>query len=377
MNVPAKFLSANIKMLDEKKSQTTQKIKYVSKYIEKWLYVVTNIDQVHNINFVDCMCNAGVYKDGEIGTSIKVLELFNEFAPKHPDKSFNLILNDINASRISIISDLINNYVRVRAPNIHIITSTSDVNDFLKNDGFFTRYFNCYPNHSANVVFVDPYNFCTVKISALSHFLSKNYCELIYNIFTSDYVRNQDKSKMQKFCKEENIPFGSKADMIDLIVSRLKIGCIRYSFTYEFKIITNMELYQIMFFTPNLRGLEKLKEALWDTFDGKEFHRNRSESEETQLTLFSEKDEKDWRLVSYSSSAKTLLLDKYSGQIMDYISIEEFIIENTMLNGNHVISNVLKPLIQEGKIKKLGHVQRASNYKKDQYSIGDNSNENN
>ena len=65
MNVPAKFLSANIKMLDEKKSQTTQKIKYVSKYIEKWLYVVTNIDQVHNINFVDCMCNAGVYKDGE------------------------------------------------------------------------------------------------------------------------------------------------------------------------------------------------------------------------------------------------------------------------------------------------------------------------
>lgn len=377
MALPAEFISENINLLDDKKEQTTYKIKYVSHYIENWLYVMTNIDQVKNINFIDCMCNAGVYADGETGTSIKVLEYFNEFAPKHPDKEFHLILNDINTDRIKVISDLINNHVRVSASNIHVIMHNEDVNSFLLNDTFFDKYFNCYPNRSSNVIFVDPYNFCTVKISSLEHFLSKAYCELIFNVFTNDFVRNKDKSKMQLFCEEENIPLCSKAEMIDIITKRLKIGYIRYSFSYEFKISTNTELYQIMFFTPNIRGLEKLKESLWDTFDGKEFHRNRSESGETQLTLFSEKDEKDWRLGSYSSSAKDLLLDKYSGQVMDYISIEEFIIENTMLNGNHVISNVLKPLIQEGKIKKLGHVQRASNYKKDQYSIGDNSNENN
>ena len=103
MALPAEFISENINLLDDKKEQTTYKIKYVSHYIENWLYVMTNIDQVKNINFIDCMCNAGVYADGETGTSIKVLEYFNEFAPKHPDKEFHLILNDINTDRITVI----------------------------------------------------------------------------------------------------------------------------------------------------------------------------------------------------------------------------------------------------------------------------------
>lgn len=369
--VPNNFLMDNTHLLDEKKPQTTYKIEYISKYVEKWLFVVTNVDQVKNINFIDCMCNAGIYTDGGKGTAIKVLELFNRFALQHSDKNFNLILNDISAERLCIIKTLINDHIGVKATNINIVICNKDVNAFLCNEKFFNQYFNCYPMRSSNLVFVDPYNFCTVKISVLKKFLSKSYCELIFNVFTSDFVRNQDKDKMKNFCAEEQITSTSKDTMVRQITDELRVGKIKYSFAYEFKTVTNMELYQIMFFTPNIKGLEKLKEALWDTFNGKEFHRNRTESDESQLTLFSEEDEKDWRLESYSSSAKSMLLDKYSGQVLDYIYIEEFIIENTMLNGNHVISNILKPLILEGKIKKLGNVERASNYKKDQYFIGD------
>ena len=78
--VPMDFLLANKELLDEKKPQTTYKIEYVSKYVEKWLFVMSNVNEVKNINFIDCMCNAGLYKDGDKGTAIKVLELFNEFA---------------------------------------------------------------------------------------------------------------------------------------------------------------------------------------------------------------------------------------------------------------------------------------------------------
>ena len=118
------------------------------------------------------------------------------------------------------------------------------------------QYFNCYPKRSSNLVFVDPYNFCTVKISVLEKFLSKAYCELIFNIFTSDFVRNQDKEKMKKFCKEENISCTTKEAMVQQITSKLKVGHIKYSFAYEFKTITNMELYQIMFLHPILEGLK-------------------------------------------------------------------------------------------------------------------------
>ncbi|MBE6953350.1 MAG: three-Cys-motif partner protein TcmP [Ruminococcaceae bacterium] len=369
--VPIEFIRANKHLLDEKKSQTTYKIEYVSKYVEKWLFVMSNIDNVENINFIDCMCNAGIYTDGGKGTAIKVLELFNGFALQHPNKTFNLILNDISPDRLCIITTIINDYVGVKAQNINIVTRNLDVNAFLSDEKFFVQYFNCYPKRSANLVFVDPYNFCTVKISVLEKFLSKAYCELIFNIFTSDFVRNQDKEKMKKFCKEENIFCTTKEAMVLQITSQLKVGYIKYSFAYEFKTITNMELYQIMFFTPNIKGLEKLKEALWDTFNGKEFHRNQARQDAEQMSLFSQDDEKDWRIESHSAVAKELLLAHFpNDNEIEYIAIEEFVIENTMLNENQILEHVLKPLIQNGQVKKLGYVNRSSNYKKDKYIVG-------
>jgi hypothetical protein len=64
-------------------------------------------------------------------------------------------------------------------------------------------------------------------------------------------------------------------------------------------------------------------------------------------------------------------LQKFTGETLDYVSIEEFIIENTMLNGNHVIKNILKPLIEEKKVEKMGFANRSSNYKNDKYKIGE------
>lgn len=365
------FLTTNKELLDEKKPQTTYKIEYVSKYVEKWLCIMSNVDEVKNINFIDCMCNAGIYTDGGKGTAIKVLELFNGFALQHRDKIFNLILNDISPDRLRIITTIINDYVGVKAPNIHIVIRNMDVNAFLSDEEFFKKYFNCYPKRSSNLVFVDPYNFCTVKISVLEKFLSKTYCELIFNVFTSDFVRNQDKNKMKKFCAEEKISCTSKDDMVMHITNQLRVGNIKYSFAYEFKTVKNMELYQIMFFTPSIKGLEKLKEALWDTFNGKDFHKNQTESASLQMSFFTEEDEKDWMTELHSTTAKKLLLEYFMGKgEIEYVTIESFIIENTMLNGNQILEHVLKPLIQDGEIKKLGYVSRSSNYKKDKYIIG-------
>lgn len=362
------LVAKNITHLDEKKPQTTYKIDYITKYVERWLYVVCNVPENQNINFIDCMCNAGIYSDGDLGTGVRVLELFNEFAPNNLSKEFNLVVNDIDKDRLEIFKAVVA-LVGVKAKNIHILYNNCDVNNFLLDDNYFYPLFNCYPNRSSNLVFVDPYNFCTVKISALEHFLSKRYCELLFNLFTSDFVRNQDKAKMQQYCKDEKIVAQSKEQMVELLKSRLKTGQIKFSFAYEFKSLTNTELYQIMFFTPNIRGLEKLKEALWITFNGKEFHRNKVKTNTEQLSLFTEEDEKDWMIDYHSEIAQKALLNKFKSQTLDYVDMEIFIIENTILNGNQIIENVIQPLIKEGSIKKLGLVEHKSNYKKDKYQI--------
>ena len=51
--------------LTPKKQQTDYKIKYVSEYTKLWAIVGAERNDVSEITFIDCMCNAGVYRDGD------------------------------------------------------------------------------------------------------------------------------------------------------------------------------------------------------------------------------------------------------------------------------------------------------------------------
>lgn len=202
----------------------------------------------------------------------------------------------------------------------------------------------------------------------MKRFLQKNYCELLYNVFTSDYVRNADKQKMQTYFRDEGISAQYKDELVAFIRNELKVGYVKHTFSYEFKTKTNNELYQIIFFTPNLKGLEKLKEALWDTFKGKEFHRNKNESKVLQLSFFTPEQDAEMYVEYYAMDANQLIYKAFRGQEKNYKDIELYVIENTLLKESHIIKHVIKPLIENNKIKKLDTI-RKSNYKQDKYQF--------
>lgn len=62
--------------LTDKKEQTSKKIQYVTDYVSRWVEISGVRSDVLGITFVDCMCNAGVYRDGDCCTAIEVLNLF-------------------------------------------------------------------------------------------------------------------------------------------------------------------------------------------------------------------------------------------------------------------------------------------------------------
>ncbi len=89
VNLRANFqtLKINEQYLDEKKQQTLKKVQYVSEYATQWAYISTARKEIEYITFIDCMCNAGVYKDGDLCTSICVLQTFIELSGRNPQKS--------------------------------------------------------------------------------------------------------------------------------------------------------------------------------------------------------------------------------------------------------------------------------------------------
>lgn len=61
-----------------------------------YLNVVMAINYTNQIEFIDAMCNVGIYKKGEFFTSLSVILLFKNCAIKHKNKTFKVILNDFN-----------------------------------------------------------------------------------------------------------------------------------------------------------------------------------------------------------------------------------------------------------------------------------------
>lgn len=359
-------LGINTKYLDDKKQQTSYKIKYIKEYIDGWAYVSCNRDNIKEINFIDCMCNAGVYRDGDLCTSMEILKIFIDFSSKYPDKTFNLFLNDYDGNRINILNKVKSLLLPTPINNINIYITQKDVNDYLSE--LPLRY--NFNNYCATILFVDPYDFGTVHIDVVKNFIEKHYCELLFNFFISDYERNGIDDRIKK-CIENCVninEINNKEDLINFIFNQLKVGRMEYKFSYKFKNQKNRELYQIIFFTPHIRGLEVLKEALWKVFNGQFYHIN-IENNESQMSLFNYESDKNCLLAYHANVAKDILLKSFSSKIMKYNDIEIFLIENTMLSDGQIIKNVLKPLIDEGKIKKLNQVENKRDYKKDSYEI--------
>ena len=183
------------KILDNKKQQTEYKIRYVVEYIRLWLIISSERKNIDNINFIDCMCNAGIYKDGDLGTSMEVLLLFINSAKLHPKKQYNLFLNDNDYKRIDVILQLLNYLHKDNVHNLNIFISNDDVNVYLKKYDEFNKYLKY---NASTVLFVDPYDFGTVVIDTMKKFLNVYYCELIFNFFSSDYVRNGIDDRIRK-----------------------------------------------------------------------------------------------------------------------------------------------------------------------------------
>lgn len=119
-------------ILDEKAEQTTYKIKYVTRYVRQWALIEVHRKEIQQINFIDCMCNAGIYKDGDACTALEVIQIFNELAKEFPGKQFRVYLNDKNEKRIETFRTVYEQCVKkTKCANLLVFAKSIDVNEYL------------------------------------------------------------------------------------------------------------------------------------------------------------------------------------------------------------------------------------------------------
>ncbi|WP_282209686.1 three-Cys-motif partner protein TcmP [Parvibacter caecicola] len=351
--------------LDEKKEQTSKKIEYVTSYVAEWIRVGCMSSKLNTLNFVDGMSNAGIYRDGDLGTATLVYALFLDAAEAYPDMSFNLIFNEIDSLRVEIFKAIchdlfVSRYDKKEISNIKLYYSNNDINAFIEklpnHDELLNRY------GGLTLFFIDPYDARTVNGLLLRNYLDNRYCELFFNWFSSDHIRNPNDDAIKSCFSGIDIPAGY--DAADYIAQYLS-GSKKMYFSFPFRNRNNTELYQIIFITPNKKGLEKVKEALWNTFSGKEYHRN-ERTNYHQMSVFDLGEGQEIQKGSYGSTIQDLIIEEFIPRDYTYEEIELFVLRRSMLGANDVIKFVIKPLISQGVLMKNNRNGKR-NYKKDSF----------
>lgn len=285
-------------------------------------------------------------------------------------------MNDYDINRINVLKEVIATIYKTKLNNLHIYILQKDVNEYLTLLLSNKDKFN-YPQ--ATLLYVDPYDFGTVHIPTLKRFCRQYYCELLFNLFTSDWVRNRNNDLDDRIDKVIDNPYAhidNKTALVNYIIDQLKVGKMQYSFNYEFHTETNTELYQIIFLTPKDKGLEVLKDALWDTFKGASYYRNPHKISEGQLSLFTPeieeqvaKSTEEYIINCNVERARNIILSLPQKKHVSYKSIALPILEKTMLKSGHLRRYVFQAFIKEGLIIKLDENVRANNYSEDFYDI--------
>lgn len=357
------LIKREAKHLTEKKPHTTHKILYLCHYVKEWLRVVCNAEN-NNLNFIDCMANAGVYADGDLCTAVEVLRIFAETAKQFPDKTFNVLFNDYNSNSVRISKDVCKIIVETLPPNVHVYFEQLDVNIYLNT---LKEKYNIFGFPSKTILYVDPYDFRTVQLPILQNFLQNTYCELIYNFFTSDAIRNGIDSGIAKALGGQYL-FKNTDELTNFVVNMLTVGFMKYHLSYTFRNSRNVELYQILFLTPHSKGLDKLKQSVWDTFNGQEYYKT-DITHAGQLSLFSAQDDREYWAKTHALEAMSLLKSKYSGKFVKYAEIEQLVLPQSLLMSSQIIHYLIKPNICDGNIIKQNVAKMKSNYKDDYYLI--------
>ena len=251
-----------------------------------------------------------------------------------------------------------------QSKNVGLLTAEMDVEEYLPRIGKVERL---KKFETALLLFADPYN-ARVSLSLLTDFLMTHYCELIYNCFTSDVRRNvSDPVIAEKFGVTLQ-----KGQSIDPIVEKgLRVNKKCYVFSYSFRIRNGAELYKIYFATPNIKGLEKLKDVLWKVFEGNLYHQNTKVDTQAgeQLSLFGQSENEEMNASAFAADACHLIERDCAGKLFSYDEIERVLLERTMLREGQIVSLVLKPMVKDGRLIKCNRNVSPQKYKKDFYRV--------
>jgi three-Cys-motif partner protein len=314
----AKLKPSQTTMLDHSKA----KVKLLSKYLEKYLNIISNDGFTKKISVFDLFCGEGIYKNDGEGSPIAILRVLKELhfinkAKNKPIPQVDLLFNDIDEFKIQKLKSIIEEKNLYYESFGKLNFRSKDYKQIL--DGLVT-YIQNFKNEKA-FIFIDPYGYKEIRASEIKRLLQSKKSEVLLFLPTQFMYRFDEKGTPQALIEilEELVdlkdwkPNTSVYSFIQQFKDALKsyLGDGYFVDTFNIK-KDESTVFCLYFFSTHIRGFEKMLETKWelDTDEGKGWDYEKTGN----LFATTKTNDLEWKLIWFLKNSEKV----YNGDLYEF-----------------------------------------------------------
>ena len=337
---------------------TAAKHSILRNYLAAWLPIMSKYNK--RIMFFDGFAGPGIYKDGEPGSPVIILDLLatHNYQQMLDQCEFVLLFNEVDPKRFAVLQDSIQNYLATHSP-LHV-----NIKLELRNENFSSLVNGIIGSLNGQPMkpvfaFVDPFGYRDISMTQLAEFLASSGSELFIYFDFNSVVRfgtagNVDGALSDLFGSNEfrNAPPSGDPErgqyFANLYERQLReVLGFPYIQRFEMRNRSGKTGNYLFFCTRNLAGLRAMKDSMWkiDPSGGFSF----SDRLAGMDVLFGGADD--------TTALQVALAQHFAGQTVSIERVQEYVLTRTPYREAHVKRKTLVPMQKEGKISSPNQVR--------------------
>ena len=321
---------------------TRAKHEILRRYLQAWIPILTQ-RRFPEIMYVDGCAGPGQYSKGEDGSPIIALRIALQ-QPAHVRTKIRFVFIEETGDRADFLGETV---ASLRIPDNCQI-------ELYGGESFETAFGRVLDSYNIagqtlppTFAFIDPFGYSDVPLSIVQKILRYTSCEVLVNFMYEEINRflslsNQERNFDDLFGTNEwregrrlVEPRTRKRFLHDLYYRQLReYAGAKYVRSFEMRNIKDRVDYYLFYATNNIRGLSRMKDAMWKVDESGEFSFSDA-TDPKQAVLFGNQPRFD--------QLQRQLLDHFGGREASVEEVEQFVLEETAFREAHY-RRVLKKL---------------------------------
>lgn len=330
-------------------------------YLNRWLPILGKRSQT--MNYIDAFAGPGIYKGGQAGSPIIAIETARDHVMR-PKGRVNFLFIEKEAERARILREQLGQRFPNGAlpPNWVLQVEVGEFASVIEQglDEIESRGSHLAPT----LAFLDPFGFSgwDLPMRTIARVLSAPRCEVFVTFmagFASRFPEVVPPETLNTLFGNGDwtgvVPLSGEARtnfLLDRYEASLKsVAGARFTRSFEMRSSDGRVLYDLVFATKHLKGLEAMKEAMWEIDPrGTYSFSDRTDPNQKFLIEFEVETEPHW-----VPAASEKLFSRFNGETVSREAVHEFIVTSTPFPDR---ASILRRLEKEGRLSVSGRAKR-------------------